>query len=664
MTGTLPEDIESSDDLKQDLRENHSVEPGPLHDDDLPVHKAAYQGDNAQVTSLIASGVNINARSIFECTPLQLAIRGDHAETVRILLSAGADAALLDSIEPCMMAPFDAINGAAWLGARHALGALINFGVVTPASALCWAASLNRVDCMHTILEKLGQDDFSDSSRLEGLSAALNRAALCWHVEAVELVMVHVKKTLAGSVSENQSYLSCALDPSRPGRQLLVMQMLITAGADVNWEHPELGLTAFWANLDSPFVRKDTIRLLLDNGLHLGKVSVCGRTPLFGIIINFHDDSSLVEAFLEAGAKATVKDANLDTPLHLAAHLSFAELLFKHGADLFAKDLDGKTPFHTACEDWRLDVVEFLLSKGAIIDETATEKQWTPLLFATCAKRIDTWIPHPHRHEQVVKLLLARGANVQVTASDGRTVLHNTAHTGNADLVRSVVEHGADVGAAMSDGETALHSVCDLSSTSDPKIAQRLAVIHILLEHGANVNAQDQIGSTPLHAAWSCAQYSRFSPDLFNLLLEKGADRSATNKDGRTPIDLVDISKWMWDEDGLHLKTEVMTPAECSRKTKAGDKINVHYRGTLTDGTEFDASYNRGQPLSFTVGQGQVIKGWDQGLLDMCPGEKRKLTIQPDWAYGSRATGPIPANSVLIFESELVSIDGVKKDEL
>ncbi|KAF2260420.1 hypothetical protein CC78DRAFT_501655 [Lojkania enalia] len=113
------------------------------------------------------------------------------------------------------------------------------------------------------------------------------------------------------------------------------------------------------------------------------------------------------------------------------------------------------------------------------------------------------------------------------------------------------------------------------------------------------------------------------------------------------------------------LKTEVTEPVECSRKTVAGDKINVHYRGTLeSDGSEFDASYNRGQPLSFTVGQGQVIKGWDQGLLDMCPGEKRKLTIQPDWAYGSRGVGPIPANSVLIFETELVSIDGVSKDEL
>ncbi|KAK5126591.1 Peptidyl-prolyl cis-trans isomerase fpr2 [Meristemomyces frigidus] len=113
------------------------------------------------------------------------------------------------------------------------------------------------------------------------------------------------------------------------------------------------------------------------------------------------------------------------------------------------------------------------------------------------------------------------------------------------------------------------------------------------------------------------------------------------------------------------LDIEVTHPVECSRKTKRGDKVEVHYRGTLEkDGSEFDASYNRGTPLSFHVGKGQVIKGWDEGLLDMCPGEKRKLTIQPEMGYGSKGMGPIPANSVLIFETELVGIGGVKKDEL
>jgi len=111
------------------------------------------------------------------------------------------------------------------------------------------------------------------------------------------------------------------------------------------------------------------------------------------------------------------------------------------------------------------------------------------------------------------------------------------------------------------------------------------------------------------------------------------------------------------------LDIQVTKAVECSRKAEKGDKVNVHYRGTLeSDGSEFDASYNRGQPLSFHVGKGQVIKGWDEGILGMCPGEKRTLTIQPESGYGSRAMGPIPANSVLIFETELVSIAGVKAE--
>lgn len=74
----------------------------------------------------------------------------------------------------------------------------------------------------------------------------------------------------------------------------------------------------------------------------------------------------------------------------------------------------------------------------------------------------------------------------------------------------------------------------------------------------------------------------------------------------------------------------------------------MHYRGTLqADGTEFDASYNRDKPLTFTVGQGQVIKGWDEGLLGMCVGDKRKLTIPPEFGYGEQGMGPIPPASTL-----------------
>ncbi|KAK0750382.1 hypothetical protein B0T18DRAFT_322451 [Schizothecium vesticola] len=112
------------------------------------------------------------------------------------------------------------------------------------------------------------------------------------------------------------------------------------------------------------------------------------------------------------------------------------------------------------------------------------------------------------------------------------------------------------------------------------------------------------------------------------------------------------------------LKIDVTLPVECERKTVKGDKVSVHYRGTLqSNGEKFDASYDRGQPFSFKLGGGQVIKGWDEGLLDMCIGEKRTLTIGPNYGYGERSVGPIPAGSTLVFETELMGIDGVDKPE-
>ncbi|PTB65924.1 hypothetical protein BBK36DRAFT_1133377 [Trichoderma citrinoviride] len=112
------------------------------------------------------------------------------------------------------------------------------------------------------------------------------------------------------------------------------------------------------------------------------------------------------------------------------------------------------------------------------------------------------------------------------------------------------------------------------------------------------------------------------------------------------------------------LKIEVTHPVECERKSQKGDKLSMHYRGTLaSNGEKFDASYDRNQPFNFKLGAGQVIKGWDQGLLDMCIGEKRTLTIPPELGYGQRNMGPIPAGSTLIFETELLGIDGVKAPE-
>lgn len=90
---------------------------------------------------------------------------------------------------------------------------------------------------------------------------------------------------------------------------------------------------------------------------------------------------------------------------------------------------------------------------------------------------------------------------------------------------------------------------------------------------------------------------------------------------------------------------------------KVGDTVTVHYRGTLSDGTQFDSSYDRGTPFSFTVGTGQVIQGWEEGLLGMKKGGKRTLVIPPSLAYGDQSPSPlIPAGSTLHFEIELLNV--------
>ncbi|MCF7830964.1 FKBP-type peptidyl-prolyl cis-trans isomerase [Candidatus Gracilibacteria bacterium] len=107
------------------------------------------------------------------------------------------------------------------------------------------------------------------------------------------------------------------------------------------------------------------------------------------------------------------------------------------------------------------------------------------------------------------------------------------------------------------------------------------------------------------------------------------------------------------ETDKLQIKTIKKGKGEIATK---GSFVVVHYTGAFTDGTKFDSSLDRGKPFNFTLGGGQVIAGWDQGVEGMQVGEVRRLIIPPRLGYGPNDFGPIPGNSTLVFEVELLEI--------
>jgi len=139
---------------------------------------------------------------------------------------------------------------------------------------------------------------------------------------------------------------------------------------------------------------------------------------------------------------------------------------------------------------------------------------------------------------------------------------------------------------------------------------------------------------------------------LTNLMFEKGVRSFCVFEDGsecgQWDFYYGDCSKGQLKKEILEEGTGILADEE--------NTVVVHYIGTLGDGTKVDSSIDRGQPFSFILGEGRVIAGWEQGILGMKVGEKRKLTIASDLAYGDAGVGAIPGGATLIFEVELLEI--------
>merc|ERR1711974_293584 len=110
-------------------------------------------------------------------------------------------------------------------------------------------------------------------------------------------------------------------------------------------------------------------------------------------------------------------------------------------------------------------------------------------------------------------------------------------------------------------------------------------------------------------------------------------------------------------ESGLKVEY-ISKPDACDKVARNGQMLTMHYTGTLEDGTKFDSSYDRNEPFKFQIGVGQVIRGWEEGVLGMCVGEKRKLIVPPEMGYGEQGAGEIiPGGATLHFDIELLETE-------
>ena len=559
-------------------------EDPPVSDDDPALHQAAYRGDIAQLALALEEIDDVdNDECQDRCSPLHLAVQANQAEAVTVLLGAGADPLKTLYLQyGTSYQKVTAIEAAAYFGSKEALMALADYGIEISDYALRLAASNDHVSCMQTILQRWKNDKRESRLVIEAIKVALMCAAPRLCQKAVDVLLDTVPGFPDSKFDADREALTWAMlgmlarfDGSEGCQAVYpwdynprtrpILEKLIAAGAEVDSR-------AVWASTHPGETK--LVRLLLDNGLDVNDRRnfdqfyaqddpVESRPMILYIVSTADDDLSVLEDFLLKGASASTTDEELNTPLHNVLHASFVRLLLEHGADIDAKNQRGRTPLYEACANGRLEAAEELIAHGADVTAITSDKSWMHFTARVVNKNASVFgpPPPPPSRLRLPTLLLSLGANVDAASDDGTTLLHQAVQHLDLELLRFLAEHGADVHAATKEGGTILHLLCfSCSKVQNANYAPIIAVLDYIIDLGVDLNATDSNGATALHGAVRGHMAQGWSPDLFNVLVQRGADidaraASSRSRDGQSPAETLDMSKWEFKDGLLHAIT-------------------------------------------------------------------------------------------------------------
>ena len=508
---------------------------------DSSLHAAMYGHCNIEtIQQMIDRGADVNVRSKDCAIPLLLACSTAQAEAVGILLKSNANPNVTDIDGTSLHA---AVNGDC---RKETLQEIINYGADVNAvnnrgrTALLLSCSYRQMDSVKVLLGAGADPTIADDEGLSCLHAAIDGQCSKDTLQELTDHGSHIDVT-------RQDGTNALLRACRTGQSDSV-RFLLQAGADVNIAKPD-GNTSLHEAVHGK-CSTGTLQSIIERGMDVNALNNRGETALLCACRSAQNES--IKLLLEMGADPNIRDAEGCTSLQVAVYgcctNETLQNIIVHKAHLNDQNFGGETALWLACFYGQQGSVKFLLEAGSypnlanndgdtslhaavlggcskriiqsIIDHgadvnTTNKRKQTALLLACKKKKVN-----------VIKALLACGAEPKTASDDGDTCLHNVVKIGcSKEVLQAIIDHGADVHILNKSNQTALRLACKMKNTE---------AINVLLDAGANcnINSADTAGDTCLHNA----VHEDCDKETVQALINHESDINATNKENRTAL--------------------------------------------------------------------------------------------------------------------------------